>query len=147
MKTMKNVLAICMIWCLTTLTCQAQVNLPERFRADINFMVPQSQAAKAVNDYGFSLSGDTLNAYLPYMGEVYTAVRYDGGLNFTAPITKLERKQKKDAEVLTFEAKNGFVNYKFKVTAYDNHHVDVEVTPSNAQFISYRGNWEEWPRE
>lgn len=108
-------------------------------------MSPMSFPVKDVSpDYFIKVNGDTLDCYLPYMGEAYTAPIDNDGLNFKTVIKNYEEKtvtkKKSTKRVITFEArKNGVESFHFQLTIWDNENADLFLLPSNAQSISYTG--------
>lgn len=141
MKKMINSL-VAGLFLLATVAAHAQTEAPLRFRADIADMDPLGYPSQSVDDYFLEMRGDTLDLYLPYMGEVYSPSFSDDGLNFKTIVEKLVRsKDKKGNDQLAFEARHDNILYSFRITLYQKGRSYVFLMPSNAQSISYSGSW------
>lgn len=133
---------------LTTLSsvCQAQNNVAvntDSLYIDICYMMPQRYGAKAVTDFYLCLKGDTVASALPYMGRAYQPTYGDtDNMNFSALINKKSvKKGKKGENIITFDCKNNSISYSFKIEVYTEGSAYIHLVPSNADAISYRGEW------
>ncbi len=120
-----------------------QKEMPSKWKADIDYMQPLKYGSRSVSDFGFTIQGDTASICLPYMGEVFMPSMHTDGLNFKAPMQKIQRGYtKKGDHVLLFELRHTNIVYSFRITAYRNGKLDLHLYPSNAQPCSYIGTWE-----
>ena len=105
--------------------------------------MPQRYPTRAVNDYSLCLKGDTVISQLPYMGQAYHATYGNtNGLNFKLPITKKEVKPgKKGRTIIQFTCNNSTATYDFKIEIYPDRAAYINLTPSHAEGISYKGEW------
>lgn len=115
----------------------------ENICIDVNYMMPQRYPTRAVNDYSLCLKGDTVISQLPYMGQAYHATYGNtDGLNFKLPITKKEVKPgKKGRTIIQFTCNNSTATYDFKIEIYPDRAAYINLTPSHAESISYKGEW------
>lgn len=117
-----------------------------KFQSDIDMMTPMSYSPKnGLTGFSFDMRNDSVFVHLPYIGQVYTPTFNNDGLNFNEPVTDLKQKdtKKKDGKELTFTVRHDIVKYDFRITLWDNNHIDINMQPSNAQSCSYMGSWEE----
>ena len=122
------------------------------FRFVPSMMMPVEFPSRDVSpDFWVEVKNDTVDCYLPYFGVAYSAPIDNDGLKFVSEIkdrtTKTKTKKKKNStETTTFinftAKKNGFETYRFSFTLFDNGKADLSLYPSNAQNISYNGDWE-----
>lgn len=110
---------------------------------DVTYMVPQRYPSKMVNDFSLSLKGDTVISQLPYMGQAHHATYGDtDGLNFKQPITDKRIKQgKKGLTTIKFSCKNSTSTYDFSIEVYPDGAAYINLIPSHADRISYKGEW------
>lgn len=116
----------------------------DSFKVEVTHMLPVSYPSRILS-YGYSVEvrHDSAFVHLPYMGRVYQPVLNHDGLNFEFPLTDFKtKKMRKDGWRVEFKVAKVPVFYKFTVTAYDNGRADVIMIPSNAQSISYAGQWD-----
>lgn len=141
------VIAVLLCSCSTTgkLASDAIVNL-KHFKGEVTDISPQRFYSRNVS-YGYSieLRNDSAIVYLPYMGDVYSPVLGDEGLNFSHPYKNMRttRNKKGTAAVATFSVSHGIINYDFRIEAFNNRCFSLHVQPSNAQSCNYSGRWEE----
>ena len=116
------------------------------FKGEVTDMSPQRFPSRNVS-YGYSieLRNDSAIVYLPYMGEVYSSVLGDEGLNFSHPCKNMKtiRNKKGTATIATFTLSRGIINYDFRLEAFNSGYFSLHVQPSNAQSCNYSGRWEE----
>lgn len=137
----KILLSICLA-VVAVISVQAQTEAQLCFRTDIDMMEPMGYPSRSVDDFFLTMRGDTLDLYLPYMGEVYSPSFDDDGLNFKTVAEKLVRsKDKKGNDMLCFDARHNGIMYSFRITLYKKGRSYVYLMPSNAQSISYSGSW------
>lgn len=106
-------------------------------------MIPQSGGTKQLT-HGFSLkiSGDSLNCYLPYFGQAYSASigTNDAGFNFTSnQFDYSVVPKKKDSYQITIKVNNKTSNPIFNITVYNNGTAYVQANSNDKQTISYNG--------
>lgn len=118
----------------------------DHFKGEVTDMSPQRFPSRNVS-YGYSieLRNDSAIVYLPYMGEVYSPVLGDEGLNFSHLYKnmKTSRNKKGTATISTFTVSHGIINYDFRLEAFNSGYFSLHVQPSNAQSCNYSGRWEE----
>lgn len=116
----------------------------DSFSVAVSQMMPVSYPSRMLS-YGYTvgLRNDSAFVYLPYMGRVYQPALNDDGLRFALPAADISTRRTKQGETrVTFTVRKPPIVYKFTVVAYDNRRADVLLIPSNAQSISYSGDWE-----
>lgn len=116
----------------------------DSFKVEVTYMSPVSYPSRILS-YGYSVAvrHDSAFVHLPYMGRVYQPALNHDGLNFELPLTDFKtKKMRKGGWRMEFKVAKAPVFYKFTVTAYDNGRADVIMIPSNAQSISYAGQWD-----
>lgn len=116
----------------------------DSFSVAVNYMMPVSYPARLLS-YGYvvGLRNDSAFVCLPYMGRVYQPALNDEGLRFALPAADIvTRRTKKGETRVAFTVRKPPIVYKFTVTAYADRRADVILIPSNAQSISYSGDWE-----
>lgn len=106
-------------------------------------MIPQEGSTKHLTP-GFSLkiSGDSLNCYLPYFGQAYSAPigTNDAGYNFTS--TQFDYavvSRKKELYQVKIKVKDKTSNPEFDITVYNNGTAYMQANSSNKQSITYNG--------
>ena len=110
---------------------------------DVNYMIPLRYPSRTVNDFSLSLKGDTVISQLPYMGQAHYATYGDtDGLNFKQPITdKTIKLGKKGRTTIKFSCKNSSSTYDFSIEVYPDGAAYINLIPSHADRISYKGEW------
>lgn len=127
-----------------TISSGKSLFLPENFKVDITYIYPMRFQPRSVSGFSMTIKRDSVDLYLPYEGELYSAPIGNDGLNFKENATNVKRKQgKKGAEEMTFKLRHQSFVYDFRLTAFDNGNIDLSVQPSNGQSCSYSGTWEE----
>ena len=138
---MKRVLLI-VLTLMCTLAGYAQ---SVEFTADITEMMPVAYPPRlGLSGFSFTMRNDSAYLHMPYMGQVYNPTFDNEGLNFGEPCEKMSIKptKKKDGKKIDFKISHGFVNYRFRITMWDNNSIDISMQPSNAQSCNYMGTWE-----
>jgi len=112
------------------------------FTISIDRMKPLHGMPKQVS-YGYELTvkGNTVNSYLPYVGEVYR-VPYGGGvgLNFTGEIQDYAVEYpSSDLTRITFTVTNDEDTYTYRVDIYSNGKAIVDVYAYHRTAISFDG--------
>ena len=65
------------------------------------------------------------------------------GLHFALPVREAKVRPVGDSGTrVEFRVRRTPVYYKFTVTAYDNGKADIMMIPSNAQSVTYSGDWD-----
>ena len=116
----------------------------DSFKVEVTYMMPVSYPGKMLS-YGYSVAvrHDSAFVHLPYMGRVYQPVVNDGGLHFALPVREARVRPVGDSGTrVEFRVRRTPVYYKFTVTAYDNGKADIMMIPSNAQSVTYSGDWD-----
>ena len=116
----------------------------DSFKVEVTYMMPVSYPGKMLS-YGYSVAvrHDSAFVHLPYMGRVYQPVMNYDGLDFALPLKDFKSKTMgNSAKRVEFRLQKPPVFYKFTITAYDNGKADIILIPSNAQSITYSGNWD-----
>lgn len=110
---------------------------------DINYMMPQRYPTRAVNDFSLCLKNDTVISHLPYMGQAHRSTYGNtDGLNFKLPITnKSVKSGKKGKTIIKFTCKHSTDTYDFKIEIYPDGGAYINLTPSYADRIGYKGEW------
>lgn len=118
---------------------------PEDISIDVNYMMPQRYPTRAVTDFSLSLKGDTVISHLPYMGQAYRSTYGNTeGLNFKLPITEKRIKtDKKGKTTIRFTCENSAATYDFKIEVYPDGAAYINLSPSYADRIGYKGEWGE----
>ncbi len=117
--------------------------LPHGFTMTMTCMLPRKFPMKALmRDYYVKLHGDSLECYLPYMGEVYQPTMTDEGLNFNLHLSSMRVKEKKKSKHLYYLVRKGFISYEYHFILYPEGKGTLILNPSNAQACTYEGEWE-----
>ena len=145
MKAKETFWGLCLSACLGAAPVSAE-NVADtcRFKVGVTLMMPVSYPSRTLS-YGYSLElrNDTAWVHLPYMGRVYQPVVNDDGLHFALPVREAKVRPVGDSGTrVEFRVRRTPVYYKFTVTAYDNGKADVMMIPSNAQSVTYSGDWD-----
>lgn len=117
----------------------------ENICIDVNYMMPQRYPTRAVTDFSLCLKGDTVISHLPYMGQAYRSTYGNtDGLNFKLPITEKRVKPgKKGKTIILFTCKESAATYDFKIEVYPDGAAYINLSPSYADRIGYKGEWGE----
>lgn len=146
MKRKKIFLSAAAFWaCLPGLSAQeARTFDADSFKVAVTYMMPVSYPARMLSfDFSLEVRHDSAFVYLPYMGRVYQPVMNYDGLDFALPLKDFRSKTvSNSAKRVEFRLQKPPVFYKFTITAYDNGKADIILIPSNAQSITYSGNWD-----
>ena len=114
-----------------------------RMRLEISWMNTQRYGSKSVTpDFFLELRGDTLNSYLPYMGQVYkaTLTTQSQGLNFEVPVQAMQKSHPKaDRWLYVIDAKTDEDSYKYIIELFETGKADIRVTSANRDHISFDG--------
>lgn len=113
-------------------------------RIDIRSMSTLRYGTRPVS-YGFylTLKGDTLESYLPYVGQVYRTTVYSTsqGLNFEAPILSYrETHPKADFSRIELQVKTSEDVYVYILEVYDTGKAWIRVRAQNRDGISFDGD-------
>ena len=116
---------------------------PENICIEANYMMPQRYRTRAVTDFSLCLNGDTVISHLPYMGQAYRPIYGSTeGLNFKLPVTdKSVKPGKKGKTVIRFTCKNSTATYDFSLELYPDGGAYINLSPSYADRIGYKGEW------
>ena len=122
-----------------------QVNT-SNFCIDVFTMIPQRFSSRSVNDYSLCLKGDSVWCNLPYMGRAYSTSysEQDSPLSFNLPISNKEVKQKsgkKPKTTISFTCHKATITYTFKIELLPKGSAYINIIPSNADGISYKGDY------
>lgn len=122
-----------------------QVNT-SNFCIDVFTMIPQRFSSRSVNDYSLCLKGDSVWCNLPYMGRAYSTSysEQDSPLSFNLPISNKEVKQKsgkKPKTTISFTCHKATITYTFKIEFLPKGSAYINIIPSNADGISYKGDY------
>ena len=106
-----------------------------QLRININSMSPMRYNTRTVS-YGFYLhiSGDSVESYLPYMGQVYRTpvVSSPQGLNFDAPIVDYQH----------YQPKSGLWRIDFTTSSEEDHYLySIEVHDNGTALVRVRGEY------
>ena len=145
MKAKETFWGLCLSACLGAAPVSAE-NVADtcRFKVGVTLMMPVSYPARMLSfDFSLEVRHDSAFVYLPYMGRVYQPVMNYDGLDFALPLKDFKSKTVgNSAKRVEFRLQKPPVFYKFTITAYDNGKADIILIPSNAQSITYSGNWD-----
>lgn len=122
-----------------------QVNT-SNFCIDVFTMIPQRFSSRSVNDYSLCLKGDSVWCNLPYMGRAYSTSysEQDSPLSFNLPISNKEVQQKsgkKPKTTISFTCHKATITYTFKIELLPKGSAYINIIPSNADGISYKGDY------
>lgn len=148
---MKNIIMLALVIVVTIFKLNAQdstikISLHNKqFSFQPSTMMPLSGRTRQVSSEGYSLQvkGDTLIAYLPYVGKAYSAPinPSDAGINFTSTdFTYAVSEGKKNSYKVVISTKDRSYNATFTLTAYDNGSASLYVNSNDKQSISYNGS-------
>lgn len=117
---------------------------PKSFHADINQISPMAYPPEFVDGFYLELENDSVSLYLPYMGTLDVAPMGNGSdLNFEKqPISNYKtEKGKKGATTVSFNVDRGFIELRFRITAFDNNNISINLIRSDGQPCGYYGEW------
>jgi hypothetical protein len=93
-----------------------------------------------------TISGDSINAYLPYFGERQMHVDYggrDGGIKLSGVLENYTTtKSKNNSYTIQFDAKSDLEAYNIFILLYPSLNSEIRVNSSSRFPISYRGRVE-----
>lgn len=145
---MKHVVLSMIMMCSLAVSAQNEPTewfTPTHFKVEIEEMYPERYAPRvgAMHEFSLTLSGDSAMVYLPYLGQVHTAVFHADGLNFDHKYSdmKIGTTRKRDGLVVAFSMRHLTVDYRFAVTVYKNHEAEIMVQPMGADMCRYVGTW------
>lgn len=152
MKTYKLFTLIAMIFCFSISATYAQKkemakDLLERldskhYKINVDRMNPMKGPSKYLSSpYSITLIGDSVNSYLPYVGEAYSAP-YGGGsvLIFESPITEYRQTfDKKGNAIIKFKAQTREDMYTYNIKIFENGSSSIQVSANKRQTISFNG--------
>lgn len=114
-----------------------------QIRIDISWMNTLKYGSKSVTpDFFLELKGDTLNSYLPYMGQAYrpTFSSQPQGLNFEVPARSIQKSHPKNNKwIYEISARTNEDNYKYVVEIYDTGKATIHVSSTSRDPISFDG--------
>ena len=112
-------------------------------RINVRSMNPFRYASRTLS-FGFFLEikGDTLESYLPYMGQVYQAAAFSSeNLNFEAPIISYnETRPKKGLARIELAVRTKEDIYHYQIEVYDTGTAYIRVRCQNRDSISFDGD-------
>ena len=115
----------------------------QQIRIGISWMNTLRYGAKSVTpDFYLELKGDTLNSYLPYMGQAYrpTMPSQSEGLNFEVPAQSVKKSHPKNNKwIYEISARTNEDNYKYVVEIYDTGKATIHVSSTSRDPISFDG--------
>ena len=115
----------------------------QQIRIGISWMNTLKYGSKSVTpDFFLELKGDTLNSYLPYMGQAYrpTMPSQSEGLNFEVPVQQVRKSHPKNNRwQLEIMARTNEDNYKYVVEIYDTGKATIHVSSTSRDPISFDG--------
>ena len=115
----------------------------QQIRIGISWMNTLKYGSKSVTpDFFLELKGDTLNSYLPYMGQAYrpTMPSQSEGLNFEVPVQQVRKSHPKNNRwQLEILARTNEDNYKYLIDILDTGKATIHVSCANRDPISFDG--------
>ena len=115
----------------------------QQIRIGISWMNTLKYGSKSVTpDFFLELKGDTLNSYLPYMGQAYrpTMPSQSEGLNFEVPVQQVRKSHPKNNRwQLEIMARTNEDNYKYLIDIFDTGKATIHVSCANRDPISFDG--------
>ena len=116
----------------------------KHLRIDVRSMSTFRYGSRTVSDgFYLELKGDTLESYLPYLGQVYqgAAISPSEGLNFVAPIMSYhEAHPKKGLTRIEMKVKTKEDFYDYILEIYDTGTAFIRVRGQNRDSISFDGD-------
>lgn len=114
-----------------------------RLHIDVSWMNTLKFGSKMVSsDFFLELRGDTLQSYLPYMGQAYQATMTtpSQGLNFVVRTKGIhESRPKKNFTQLEMEARTDEDNYRYIIEIYDTGKANIRVHSIHRDPVSFEG--------
>lgn len=112
------------------------------YKIDVNWVSPLRGPGNTLSgSYAVTVDGDTLDSYLPYIGDA-SYIPYGGGkgLIFKEDIDKYEDSGwEKESRTITISVSNEEDSYVYKLTVFDNGRADITVNCRNKDNISFSG--------
>jgi len=92
-------------------------------------------------DFFLELRGDTMQSYLPYLGQAYQApmVTPSQGLNFEAPVVNYRLSTKGNASQLEMDVKTKEDSYHYRIEIHDTGQAYIHVRPLQRDPVSFNG--------
>lgn len=146
---MKRLFTMMMLLTMMVLPSMSQEN--KGIYIEPNMMIPMKFPSKMLEGgYFLKLKNDTIDLYLPYMGETYSPVFNSDGLNFKEPVknVKVQVKNKKNSTRTTtnLEVEHQGIKYKIQLTTWGvDENGQIDVNPNNGTSCSYSGQQMEMP--
>lgn len=116
----------------------------QKIKVEVNTAYPMRGPSKNLTtNYSVEIRNDSVFSYLPYFGIAYN-VPYGGGkgLIFNAQITEYKLTfDKKGTANIRFKTRTEEDNFIYSLSIFTSGWADVNVTPTNRQAISFRGNF------
>ncbi len=115
-----------------------------QLRIDVTSMSTMRYGTRMVtSDFFLRLHGDTLQSYLPYLGQAYQAPMASParGLNFEERIARLtESRPKADQVRLDIDVKTDEDTYHYIVDIFNTGKADIRVQSQHRDAISFNGD-------
>ena len=110
------------------------------YRIDVDYMYPLRGSSKAVTSYSVTVSRDSLDSHLPYIG-VATNIPYGGGngLNFKDRISGYSETVDGDRHTIVITVRNPEDTYVYTLDIFDNTNAGISVHCRNREDIRYHG--------
>jgi hypothetical protein len=91
--------------------------------------------------YDLTISGDSVIAWLPYFGRVYSAPygETDGGIKFSSASSAFSLTEKKGKFEVAIKPKDLRESLQLYLSIFDNGRASLLITSSNRQSISFDG--------
>ena len=113
----------------------------QQIHLDVTWMNTLKYGSKSVtSDFFLELKGDTLNSYLPYMGQAYkpTLTSQSQGLNFETLAQSVQKSHpKNNCWLLEINARTDEDNYKYVVEIFETGKATIHVRSANRDPISF----------
>lgn len=127
----------------------------QAFVFEANRLTAQNGFTKSLtSEYSLTIKGDSANAYLPYVGEAYSApigesgaVIFDNIMESFNSELKEHKKEKNNMLILSFKVKGEGGMYDCHLSVGKSGYASLVVIPSNKQSVSYSGNIEPLDKE
>lgn len=112
------------------------------YTVTVDQMNPSGGASRSLSSgYKITLRYDSIRSVLPYAG-VARNIPYGGGdgLVFEEVISNYKVEfDRKGVVQISFRCSHQGEHYSYRLSIFDNRSTIINVTPTNRQFISYRG--------
>jgi hypothetical protein len=116
----------------------------QKIRIEVNTAYPmRGPIRNLTTNYSVEIRNDSVFSYLPYFGIAYS-IPYGGGkgLIFDAPINEYKLTfDKKGTATIRFKTRTDEDSFIYTLSIFTSGWADVDVTPTNRQAISFRGNF------